>query len=117
MLVEEALKEIPNTTDPIQVELAITEAINDPHRDGMWDVEDRKITVHVLVRQAAFTLDSEIEPELNLREPVVAALYGILKDSVEDPRNHPGIALAAEHARHLLANTPDIELDDSARAP
>ena len=66
MLVEEALKEILNTTDPIQVELAISEAINDPPlRDGMWDVEDRKITVHVLVRQAAFTLDSgEIEPRI-----------------------------------------------------
>ena len=102
--------------DPLAGERDANRALLDAHGDGLWrfDPDTRNVDVHVLVRQAAAILDPDPGQQPGIRTAAIAALTTALAAAADDTRRHPGIALEAQHARHMASAIPDPDLTGDA---
>jgi hypothetical protein len=87
-------------------ELALNQALQDRHRDGLWtyDPASTTVTVHVLVSAAAAAIDLQPQRRRPVRQAASAALTTVFDRLGADVRQHAVLNEVAVHASHLAAD-------------
>ena len=105
-----------DSPDPMAGERNANRALHDAHGDGLWRFNPvtYDVDVHVLVRQAATILDPHPGQQSAIRTVAIAALTAALAAATDDVRQHPAIALEAQHARYMTSTIVDPDLTAGA---